>query len=41
MREPWVSMADSVPAQSVASTPDLCAIPDSCTMPASESLLCA
>jgi hypothetical protein len=35
-----VGMANSVRASRVASAPNLYAIPDSCTMPASESLLC-
>jgi hypothetical protein len=35
-----VGMADSVRASRVASEPNLYAIPDGCTMPASESLLC-
>jgi hypothetical protein len=34
-------MADFVRASRVASAPNLYAIPDSCTMPTSESLLCA
>jgi hypothetical protein len=35
-----VGMADSVRASRVASAPNLYAIPNDCTMPASESLLC-
>jgi hypothetical protein len=34
-------MADSVRALRVASTPNLYAFLDSCTMPVSESLLCS
>jgi hypothetical protein len=36
-----VGMADSVPAQRVASAPNLYVIPDACTMPANESLPCS
>jgi hypothetical protein len=35
-----VGMADSVRASRVASAPNLYAIPDVCTMPICESLLC-
>jgi hypothetical protein len=36
-----VGMADSVRALRVASAPNLYVIPDVCTMPANESLLCS